>query len=241
MTNHHQGQEPMMTILRQAATASLVILFASLDASQADAPLATGPSSDWRPLFDARSLDGWEHVGPGKFVVEDGILHTEGGMGLLWYSREKLGNCVIRVVYKTANEHANSGVYIRIADRPPDPWYAVHHGFEVQIMDQGGERRGTGSIYTFANAVAKPSKPGEWNTMEITLKGNLVVTKINGTQVTEFDSSGLKPESADKTGEGDPARGPRPESGYIGLQNHDDNSTVYFKDVSVRPLETPSQ
>ena len=59
------------------------------------------------------------------------------GMGLLWYAREKLGNCVIRVVYKTANDHSNSGVYIRIADRPADPWFAVHHGFEVQIMDQG--------------------------------------------------------------------------------------------------------
>jgi Domain of Unknown Function (DUF1080) len=161
-------------------------------------------------------------------------------MGLLWYAREKLGNSVIRVVYKTANDRSNSGVYIRIADRPQDPWYAVHHGFEVQIMDSGSDGRGTGSIYTFAKANAKPAKPGEWNTMEITLKGNQVVTKINGVPVSEFDSTGLKPESTDKTGEGDPARGPRPESGYIGLQNHDDKSTVYFKDVSVRPLEAPS-
>ena len=149
-------------------------------------------------------------------MVEDGLLRTEGGMGLLWYSREKLGNCVIRVVYKTANERANSGVYIRIADRP--------------------RTRGTPSItvskcrsWTRAARVAAPArstrsrrqppsrpKPGEWNTMEITLKGNRVVTKINGVQVTEFDSSELKPESTEKTGEGDPARGPRPESGYIG-------------------------
>ena len=226
-----------MTILRLAASASLVILFASLAPSQAGRPADSGPSSRLAALFDGRSLDGWEHVGPGKFVVEDGLLRTEGGMGLLWYSREKLGNCVIRVVYKTANERSNSGVYIRIADRPADPWYAVHHGFEVQIMDQGSEGRGTGSIYTFAKAAAKPSKPGEWNTLEITLKGNRVITKINGVQVTEFDSSDLKPESPDKTGEGDPARGPRPESGYIGLQNHDEKSTVYFKDVSVRPLK----
>ena len=226
-----------MSIFRQAASASLVFLFASIAPSQAESPAVPGSSSDWRPLFDGRSLGGWEHVGPGKFVVEDGLLRTEGGMGLLWYSREKLGNCVIRVVYKTANERANSGVYIRIADRPADPWYAVHHGFEVQIMDQGGQGRSTGSIYTFSKAAARPSKPGEWNTMEITLKGNRVVTRINGVQVTEFDSSDLKPESTDKTGEGDPARGPRPESGYIGLQNHDEKSTVYFKEVSVRPLE----
>lgn len=162
-------------------------------------------------------------------------------MGLLFYAREKLGNCVIRVVYKTGNEQSNSGVYVRIADRPADPWYAVHHGFEVQIMDLGDEGRSTGSVYTFAKATAKPFKPADWNTMEITLKGNIIRTRINGTPVAEFDSSSLKPDSPDKTGEGSPARGPRSESGFIGLQNHDDNSTVYFKEVSVRPLESPSR
>jgi hypothetical protein len=226
-----------MTILRQAASASLVILLASIAPCRAEGQGDSTSSPDWRPLFDGRSLEGWEHVGPGKFVVEDGQLHTEGGMGLLWYSREKLGNCVIRVVYKTANERSNSGVYIRIADRPKDPWFAVHHGFEVQIADQGGEGRGTGSIYTFAKAAAKPAKPGDWNTLEITLNGNHVSTKINGVNVADFDSTSLKPETTDTTGEGDPARGPRPDSGYIGLQNHDEKSLVYFKDVSVRPLK----
>ena len=24
--------------------------------------------SGWRPLFDGKSLDGWQHVGPGKMV-----------------------------------------------------------------------------------------------------------------------------------------------------------------------------
>jgi Domain of Unknown Function (DUF1080) len=231
----------MMTILRQAASASLFILLASIAPSQAEGQGVSTSSPAWRPLFDGHSLEGWEHVGPGKFVVEDGVLRTEGGMGLLCYTREKLGNCVIRVVYKTANERSNSGVYIRIADRPKEPWFAVHHGFEVQIADQGGDGRGTGSIYTFAKAAAKPAKSGEWNTLEITLTGNRVRTRINDVPVAEFDSSELKPESTEKTGEGDPARGPRPDSGYIGLQNHDEKSVVYFKDVSVRPLGPPSK
>jgi Domain of Unknown Function (DUF1080) len=238
-----------MTTLRYAASASLLILFATIAPSQAEQRSETASSSaDWRPLFDGRTLEGWEHVGPGKFVVENRVLRTEGGMGLLWYAREKLGNCVIRVVYKTATDRSNSGVYLRIADKPKDEWYAVHHGFECQIMDQGTEGRSTGSIYTFAKAAVKPAKSGEWNTLEITLKGNRITTAINGVQVADFDSSGLKPEAADISGEGDPARGPRPESGYIGLQNHDENSVVYFKDVSVgplpssaRPLPTPAK
>jgi hypothetical protein len=169
-------------------------------------------------------------------VIEDGLLRTQGGMGLLWYTREKLGDCVIRVVYKTGTPRSNSGVYIRIAEGPKEPWYAVHHGFEVQILDSGGEDRRTGSIYTFAKATAQPAKSGEWNTLEITLKANRVSTAINGVPVAEFDSSELKPQPTDATGEGDPARGPRPQSGYIGLQNHDESSVVFFKEVSVRPL-----
>src|SRR4051794_26264899 len=100
-------------------------------------PSASAQDRAWKPLFDGKSLDGWEHVGPGRFVVENGALRTEGGMGLLWYSREKLGDCEIKVVYRTGTERSNSGVYIRIADRPADPWFAVHHGFEVQIADGG--------------------------------------------------------------------------------------------------------
>jgi hypothetical protein len=231
-----------MTILRHATIASLVIFSATIALSQAEQPRASNSSSsDWRPLFDGRTLEGWEHVGPGKFVVEDGVLRTEDGMGLLWYAREKLGNCVIRVVYKTANVRSNSGLYLRIADKPKDAWYAVHHGFEIQVMDQSTSGRGTGSIYTFAKAAGNPPKSGEWNTLEITLKGNRISTAINGVQAADFDSSGLKPDAPVISGEGDPARGPRPESGYIGLQNHDKNSIVYFKDVSVGPLPGSSK
>ena len=192
----------MITILRNAANASLLILCATLAPSQAGPPTGADPSSDWRPLFDGRSLEGWEHVGPGKFVVEDGVLRTEGGMGLLWYAREKLGNGVIRVVYKTADVRSNSGVYLRIADKPNDPWYAVHHGFEIQVMDQSTSGRGTGSIYTFAKAAGNPPKSGEWNTLEITLKGNRISTAINGVQAADFDSSGLKPDAPVLSGEG---------------------------------------
>ncbi|HEV3165446.1 MAG TPA: DUF1080 domain-containing protein [Isosphaeraceae bacterium] len=205
---------------------------------------ATAPAQDaspnkvagWRTLFDGKRLDGWEHVGPGKMVIEDGVLRTEGGMGLLWYTREKLGNCVIRIVYKTSSKFSNSGVFIRIADKPKDEWYAVHHGYEVQIDDAADEFHCTGAIYSMSKATAQPSKTGEWNTLEITLKGDHVTVTVNGVKVNDFDSKQPVPE---RTKDYEPERGPRPESGYIGLQNHDDagrNASVYFKEVSVKPL-----
>jgi hypothetical protein len=198
---------------------------------------ARGADEDWRPLFNGRNLDGWEHVGPGRLVVEDGLIRTEGGMGLLWYTREKFGNCILRVVYRTTNRASNSGVFIRIADKPEDEWYAVHHGYEVQICDATDPFHSTGAIYSLAKATERPGKVGEWNTMEITLDGDRVKVKLNGVGVSDFDPNQPVPE---RTKSFEPERGPRPESGYIGLQNHDDfaeGTQVYFKEVSVRPLK----
>jgi hypothetical protein len=195
-------------------------------------------SPTWRTLFDGRSLDGWEHIGPGKMVLEDGMLRTEGGMGLLWYPKEKFGDCVIRVVYKTESRRANSGVFVRIAEPPKDPWYAVHHGFEVQICDAEDEFHGTGAIYSLSRSRERPVKAqGEWNTMEITLRSQQILISLNGAQVNDFDAE--KSTVPERTKNYEPERGPRPASGYIGLQNHGDvgqNSHVFFKEVSVRPL-----
>ena len=195
-------------------------------------------SGGWRTIFDGKSLDGWKHVGPGKMVLQDGVMRTEGGMGLLWYTKEKFGDCVIRVVYRTRDKRANSGVYVRIADRPKDPWYAVHHGYEVQICDADDEFHGTGAIYSLSKSTARPvHPPGEWNTMEIMLRGEEILVMINGGEVNDFD-----PKTAqvpERTKDHEPERGPRPTSGYIGLQNHGDvtnDAVVEFKEVSVRPL-----
>ncbi len=208
------------------------------------APLLTATADEAavttaKTLFDGKSLDGWEHIGPGKFVLEDGLLKTEGGMGLLWYKKQKLGDCVLRVVYKTTRQQDNSGVYVRIAEEPRDPWYAVHHGYEIQIADaeDGSPYRVSGTVYSFAKAAARPTKPaGEWNVLEVTLRGDRIRTSLNGVQVADFNPADPVPDLSPRGGMGDPEPGPRPKTGYIGLQNHDDKCVVYFKEVSVSPL-----
>src|SRR5271170_7388475 len=71
----------------------------------------------WKQLWNGQTMNGWEHVGPGGFVIEDGLLKTEGGMGLLWYTKRKFGmDDAIRVVFKTTSLHSNSGVYIRFPE-----------------------------------------------------------------------------------------------------------------------------
>jgi hypothetical protein len=189
----------------------------------------------YRPLFNGKDLEGWKMTGPGQFVVEDGLLKTEGGMGLLYFTRQKLGNCRVRVVFKTASQHANSGVVIRLPDPPPDPWYGVHNGYEVQIDAGGDEWHSTGAIYSLSKVTSRQQKPmGEWNTMDIEIRGQVTRISLNGVVVNEFQGNQPVPERKQWY---EPVRGPRPDSGYVGLQNHDRNSTVYFKEVSYQPLQ----
>lgn len=227
-----------MKALGTVLCASLFLGVSICGAEGAREPAPPGGPAELRQLFNGRDLDGWEHLGPGGFVVENGLLRTEGGMGLLWYTREKFGNCVIRVVFKTSDPASNSGVFVRVADRPKDEWFAVHHGYEVQILDAEDEYHRTGAVYSLGKSNSLATKPvGEWNTMEITLKGPRILVSVNGTQVNDFDPKQPVPE---RTKDWEPERGPRPEVGYVGVQNHDDYSgnkhPVYFKEVSVRPL-----
>jgi hypothetical protein len=189
-------------------------------------------AADWTPLFNGKNLDGWEMVGPGRFVIEDGLMKTEGGMGLLWYTRRQFGNSTLRVVFKTTSPSSNSGVYIRFPEKPKDPWYAVHNGYEVQIDAAGDEWHCTGSLYSLSKVTKRTQKPtGEWNTMEITLRGQKTVVRLNGEVINEFDGNQTVPE---RKAWYEPVRGPRPDVGYMGLQNHDAKSTVYFREVSFR-------
>jgi len=189
-------------------------------------------ASDWKQLFDGKDLNGWQMVGPGRFVVENGMLKTEGGMGLLWYTGQTFGHSTIRVVFKTASPNANSGVYIRFPEPPKDPWYAVHNGYEVQIDAGGDEWHCTGSLYSLSKVTKRNQKPaGEWNTMDITIDGQKTTVKLNGEVVNTFVGNQPVPE---RHAWYEPVRGPRPDSGYIGLQNHDRTSTVYFKEVAVK-------
>ena len=71
-------------------------------------------SADAQQIVSGKDLTGWKHVGSGRFVIDDGVLRTEGGVGLLWCDGEKVGNSVLRVVYKVGSHTDNSGVFVRI-------------------------------------------------------------------------------------------------------------------------------
>jgi hypothetical protein len=234
------------------------------------------PAGEWReiPLIhNGKVAPEWSHLGWGSFTVNGESLRTdcdERGMGLLIYTRERLGNCQIRVVYRPKDGKSNAGVYIRLDDGILDQlkresiavkrdangklspemlkklqetaeaeqgvWYAVHHGFEVQIMDDADAAHRTGAVYGLAKAADLPkAEPGAWRTMVVTLQGTRVTVDINGQRVSSFDSASVQPPAKRRWTE-PKLDHKRPDVGYFGLQNHDPGDVVEFKQVSVRTL-----
>lgn len=196
-------------------------------------------TSNWRPLFNGKDLTGWKHVGPGYMTVEDGVIQTHGGMGLLFWKEEKFGNCKIRIVYRMRDENSNSGFFIRIPIEPFEEYMPVYYGYEVQIdnhpeLSGEDEYHSTGMLYAFTKPLAIAWKPGpEWNTFVITLDGYRTIVELNGVKVTDFKEGDSVPS---RKFDFEPFPGKRPEYGYIGMQNHSDNDVVFFKEISVKPL-----
>jgi hypothetical protein len=205
------------------------------------AQISFAQSGEWKQLFNGKDLTGWKHVGPGEdTVTSDGLIQTHGGMGLLYWTGGKVGNCVIRVVFKMRDKNDNSGVYIRIPIEPREAWMPVHYGYEVQIdnhpeTSNEDDYHVTGTLYSLTKPIAKPGKPGpEWNTMEITLDGDRTLVSVNGVKVTDYKEGMAVPE---RKFDFEPLHGPRPNMGYFGLQNHSDNDIVFFKEVAIKPLK----
>jgi Domain of Unknown Function (DUF1080) len=201
---------------------------------------AHSQTDEWKQLFDGKDLVGWKHVGPGEMTVQDGLIVTHGGMGLLYWAGGKLGDCTIRVVFRMRDRNDNSGVFIRIPIEPREEWMPVHYGYEVQIdndPEASGENEyhATGTLYSLTKALARTGKPGpDWNTMEITLDGPRTIVMLNGSKVSDYTEGDAVPERKFKF---EPQRGTRPNEGYIGLQNHSDKDVVMFKEVAVKMMK----
>jgi hypothetical protein len=180
-------------------------------------------SNEFTYLFNGHSIDGWCMVGHGKFVLvkDDGSLRSEGGMGLLWYAKKKYKDFVLKVDWKVSRKNDNSGVFIRFSNPDNDPLIAVNTGYEIQIddmaMPDGNPLHKTGAIYNFASPSNAASKPvGQWNTFEIEATGQKYSVILNDEKVIpEF-------------------KGNRFTEGYIGIQNHDADSYVSFKNIRIK-------
>ena len=61
-------------------------------------------------LFNGQSIDGWRMAGPGKFafIEYDKSLQSEGGMGLLWYTKKKYKDFILKIDWKVNRRNDNA-------------------------------------------------------------------------------------------------------------------------------------
>ncbi|MBI3972148.1 MAG: DUF1080 domain-containing protein [Chloroflexi bacterium] len=172
------------------------------------------------PLFDGRTLNGWEFVGDSAaWSAQAGEIHCSGqGRGWLRTART-YRDFVLRLEYAIC-PGGNSGIFLRsqLEGRP------AYNGMEVQILE--GHPLGvksTGAIYDAVAPAKHVERPaGEWNEIEATCDGGKVAIVLNGERIVGVDSV-----------EHEALRG-RPREGYIGVQNH--RSPVKFRRIYVKEL-----
>jgi len=171
---------------------------------------------------------GWNHYGPGWFTLdhETGVLASHGGMGLLWYSAEMLGDFVLRLEFNTSVPDSNSGIFLRVPEMVTSDEY-IYHSFEIQIHATASEAiHRTGAVYDAeAPSEDRAKAPGEWNDMEISFMGDRITVSLNGARVTDWvaEPRGKIQDFASR--------------GYVGLQNHDWETSVYFRNIRVKKLD----
>ena len=101
----------------------------------------------------------------------------------------------------------------------------LYHSFEIQIDEAGEGIHATGGVYDAeAPAVEVSKAPGEWNHYRIAFIGDRITVELNGEQTVDWEA---EPRGKVKD---------FAERGYIGLQNHDDHSSVSYRNIRIQEV-----
>jgi len=206
-------------------TFSVVLSFSTLLSalSAAQAPAESG----WAPLFNGKDLTGWKNNGEEKWVVEDGTILGESTHNKYGYltTEKTYRDFNLRVRFK-GEKGGNSGVFVRARIIGIDPTHGPDiEGMQVEVDPNVGNH--TGGLYESGGRgwVIQPTAEGErairsgdWNDLEVSVKGSHVVTRLNGVQIVDYTD-----------------RAPKFTDGAIALQIHTGGGVkVRWKDIYVQ-------
>lgn len=137
-------------------------------------------------LFNGKDLDGWTVYGTEKWYVENSLLVCESGpdkeYGYL-ATDEHYKDFELNLDFKQEAD-GNSGVFIRSTIEG-----VKVSGWQVEVAPKG---KHTGGVYESYGRgwLIKPDpekekvlKEGEWNHLKINVKGGLLTTWLNGTEM----------------------------------------------------------
>jgi hypothetical protein len=193
-------------------------------------PLAAADPG-WISLFNGKDLSGWKvNENEQTFSVQDGAIVAKGPRSHCFYvgdvENHNFKDFELKVEVKTLPK-ANGGIYFHTAFQEKG-WPTK--GFEVQVNNSSGDHRRTGSLYEVQDVTDQLVPDNEWFTEHIIVKGDTVTVLVNGKQVVNWK------QPADWQGtRGFPER--RLTSGTIALQGHDPGSTIYYRNIQIKPLK----
>jgi hypothetical protein len=208
------------------------LLVAAGDSLYAFSIHARPPELGFASLFNGQDLTGWKlNENREAFSVHDGAIVAHGPRSHLFYDGDFLGHSFSDFELKVdvmTRPGANGGIYFD-TEYQAAGWPGK--GFEAQVNNTyPGDPRLTGSLYEVADNGAEVARDNEWFTEDITVRGNSVTVKVNERLVAQWT------QPADWKGTKDfPNR--RIGSGTIALQSHDGNSTVYYRNIRIKPLK----
>lgn len=208
-------------------TISLLLSSAMLLSSAAAGEVAkkhpTKDDKSFTTIFDGKDLSKIKTEGNWK-IQEDGSLHLTPRPGEKGWTRygsyiwlkEDYADFVFDFEFKYG-KGGNSGLYFRCADEV-DP---TKSGFEVQILDCYGKDKKLGHhdmggvIRTVGATKNMSKKPGEWNQMTVSMKGDHLTVVLNGELVQDINLAEKKPKDKELVA-----------SGKICIQDHGQPFTV---------------
>lgn len=185
----------------------------------------------WISLFNGKDFTGWKvNENQQTFTIKDGAIVAHGPRSHCFYVGDVQGhtfkNFELKVDVMTKT-NSNGGIYI-LTEYQDQGWPGK--GFEVQVNNTfNSDPRKTGSLYEVKDNNGTVAQDDKWFTEHIIVKGESITIKVDDKEVVQWT------QPADWQGTKDfPGRAIHP--GTIALQGHDPGSTVYYKDIRIKPL-----
>jgi hypothetical protein len=202
-----RGRIRLMSVLLPVVAAGLVH-------GQGSAAAALDAASEWKSLFDGKSLNGWEAHGDAEdWRVENGALVCGGTVAGWLGTTDTFSDFVLRLEFRGA-ARVNSGVFLR-SEKQGQPHVT---GYELQIWDYQPAGYNTGSLVNSLKAQPAQILADEWNKYEIHAEGDHFVVTLNGKTLLD-------------------GRDSKHSSGVIGLQCMPKNP-ISFRNLSIRALKS---
>ncbi len=188
-------------------------------------------------LFNGKDLKGWTifvsdpKISPDQFFyVKDGVIETVGVPTGYLRTKKVYSNYLLHVEWRYTEKPTNSGVFMHT--NGPDQIWPAHFQAQLKVDNAGdlivnavGEKATAADSVYLGTEKVKPialklhesnEKNGEWNSFDITCKGNTIEVKVNGLLQNKVVNCSMN-------------------SGSIGLQA--EGSKIQFRNIWIEKLK----